>query len=308
MGPRSTAVLLFLASALTIGLLVGTTFPDFTWLIVPTVLLTVAIAWGVAQVGPERRWLLPALLVLGAAVAVYSTWTGTLNGLSDEPYTTPAYASLGWGLYTHPLNLTYVQYGTSHFESSFYVYLPLLTFLQVPGLDYRWVALGAWAGMVFLLRRDPFALTGLSVAWVPLLAANGQNDFVPLLAITGALVVRPERGGWVVEALSLGLKQPANVLVGLYHVVRGEYLAAVASVAITVAILGPFLYLNAGAVYCHVLVGAPNNTCTGRPWTFFVFKRNYWLYPTWAVVVFHRSVGGWVRKYAPAPLRRTPVA
>ena len=307
MGPRPMAVLVILASASTLGLLVGTTFSEFTWLIVPAVVLTIAIGWGAAQVGAERRWLLPALVLLGAAVAVYSILTGTLNGLSDEPYTTPAYASLGWGLYTHPLNLTYVQYGTSHFESSYYVYLPLLTFLQVPGLDYRWVALAAWGTMIYLLRRDPFAASALATAWVPLLAANGQNDFVPLLALTAALAVRPARGGWLAEGVSLALKQPANVVVGVYHLLRREYVEAAAAVAITVGVLAPFLYLDAGAVYCHVVVGSPGNTCSGHPWTFFLFKRNYWLYPAWAVAVFHRPLGRWLTMHLPRPAHRATV-
>ncbi len=254
--------------------------------------LTVGVAWGVREVTPALPWVLPALVGLGVVVSVVSVVTGVLNGLSDEPYTTPAYATLGWGLYTHPVLFTYFQVPVRATSSTSYdVYLPLLAFVQVPGLDYRWVALAAWGGGVYLLRRDPFAAGGFAAPWIPLLAANGQNDFVPLLALTIALVVQLPRGRWAAEVLSLALKQTANVVVFAYHLARREYLRALAAVAVTVAILAPFLWINSGAVYCHVIVGSSVNTCAGRPWTFFVFKRNYWLYPSWVVVVFHQPLG-----------------
>jgi hypothetical protein len=292
MGPRGTTVLALLAGGATVPLLVGTTFAGFAFLIVPIFLLTLGGAWGIGQVAGRVRAALPILVGIGAAIAVFSIVTGILNGLSDEPYSTPAYAALGWGLYTHPVQFTYLQYGTTHYENSYDVYLPLLTFLQVPGLDYRWVSLAAWGGSVYLLRRDPVAAGGFATPWIPLLAANGQNDFVPLLALTVALVVPLSQGGeWLAEGVALALKQLANVVVVGYYLARREYLRAVAAIAITVAILAPFLWIDAGAVYCHVLVGDPGNSCTGHPWTFFVFKRNYWLYPSWVAVVFHRPLG-----------------
>jgi hypothetical protein len=291
MGPRLTALLAVLGSLGTVGLVVGTTFPGLGFLIVLAVLLTVAVAWAATEVSPRVPSLLPILVILGGAIAVVSIATGVLNGLSDEPYSTPAYAALGWGLYTHPVAFTYVQYGTSHFEYSYYVYLPLLTFVQVPGLDYRWVSLAAWAAALYLVRRDPFASGGFATAWIPLLASNGQNDFVPLLALTVALAAPLPRGRWAAEVVSLALKQTANVVVVFFHLARREYLRALAAVAVTAAILGPFLWIDAGAVYCHVLVGSSGNTCVGHPWTFFVFKRNYWLYPTWVLLVFHRQLG-----------------
>jgi hypothetical protein len=311
MGPRGAALLVLIASAATIGLLVGTTVPGFTFLILPIVALTVGVGWGVRRASEELRWVLPALIALGAAVSVFSIVTGVLNGLSDEPYSTPAYASLGWQLYTRPLELTYVQYGATHSLVSYYVYLPLLAFLQVPGLDYRWVSLAAWAGGMYLLRRDPFAAGGFATAWIPLLAANGQNDFVPLLALTLTVSLPHARLRWGAEVLALALKQPANIFVFVYHCARKEYLRAVAAIAITFAILAPFLWINAGAVYCHAIIGAAGNTCAGQSWTFFVFKRNYWLYPSWALVVFHRPIGRWfdrvVRKL-PAPMAAPPGA
>jgi hypothetical protein len=302
--PRSEVLLYLLGAFATVGLLFFTTFNGFTFLIVLILLLTVLAARGIGRLAADVPWAIPALLGLGAALAIVSVATGFLNGLSDEPYGTPAYASLGWGLYTHPVAFSYVQYGTTYFANSYDVYLPLLAFVQIPGIDYRWVSVLAWAGMIYLVRDRPIALTGLAVPWIPLLAANGQNDFVPLFALTLALAVPLGRYRWPAEVFALALKQLANIVVVLYHLARREYLRAALAVLITLAILAPFLYLDANGVYCHVLLGDPGTGCTGHPWTFFVFKRNYWLYPTWILVVFYaplrRFVLGGLHRLAPS--------
>lgn len=290
MTPRGEAVLYLLAAFATVALLFFTTFNGFTFLIVLILILTVVAARGLGRILDEVRWALPALLALGAALAIVSIVTGFLNGFSDEPYGTPAYASLGWALYSHPVAFYYVQYGKTYFENSYDVYLPLLAFIQIPGLDYRWVSLMAWAGMIYFVRNRPIALVGLAVPWIPLLAANGQNDFVPLFALTLALVVPLGRYRWPAEAFALALKQLANIVVFLYHLARREYFRAALAVLITLAILAPFLYLDANGVYCHVILGDPGAGCVGHPWTFFVFKRNYWLYPTWVLVVFYEPI------------------
>ncbi|MGA9839578.1 MAG: hypothetical protein WBF81_05630 [Thermoplasmata archaeon] len=304
MDPRVSTSLLLLGAFATLPLLVGTTFTGFTFLIVPIFGLTVAAGYGFARVQHGAPWGIPLLIVLGTGLAVYSIATGVLNGLSDEPYSTPAYASLGWSLYSHPVTFTYVQYGRTFVENSYDVYLPLLTFVQVPGLDYRWVSVVAWGGSLYLLRRNPLALAGFATPWIPVLAANGQNDFVPLFALTLALVVPLGRYRWAAEAFSLALKQLANVVVVAYHLARREYLRALAAGVITAAILGPFLYLDAGGVWCHVIVGDPGGACTGHPWTFFVFKRNYWLYPTWAAVVFFGPIRNTLERIAQRPRDR----
>lgn len=221
---------------------------------------------------------------------MFSIRTGVLNGLSDEPYSTPAYASLGWSLYSKNVAFSYLQYGKVGFENSYDVYLPLLAFVQVPGLDYRWVSLTAWAGTLVLLRKHPLGQAGFATTWIPILAANGQNDFVPLFAVTLALVVPLGCAHWAAEVFSLALKQLANIVVFFYHLARREYLRAAAAVAITAAILVPFLLLDAGGVYCHVILGNSGTSCTSNPWTFFVFKRNYWLYPSWVAVVFYEPI------------------
>ncbi len=306
MNPRVVAVVALVGSAATVPLLVATTWAGLEGLIVPIFLLTLVVAEAARRCAASFPRLVLLLALVGAVLAVVSILTGWLNGFSDEPYTTPAYAALGWNLYTQPIHIVYLQYGVAHTETSFYVYLPLLTYLQVPGLDYRWVALGAWGAALCLLRRRPFAAAGFSAAWIPLLAANGQNDFVPLLALTVALALPTLRNRFWAEVVALAVKQPANIVVFFYHLLRREYLRAVAAIAITVAILAPFLYLAPGAVVCHVLVGDPGTTCAGHPWTFFVFKRNYWLYPAWAAVVFGPAVWASRRRWRPGTAPAAP--
>lgn len=293
---QRTALLAVVGGFATVPLLVGTTFVGFNWLIVPIFALTLLVAEALRRVAAVQVWGVPALFGAALALAVVSTVSGVLNGLSDEPYSTPAYAHLGWALYERPVVFTYVQYGIPHLESSFDVYLPLLTFVQVPGLDYRWVSLVAWSGAVYLVRRDAFTAAALANPWIALLAANGQNDFVPLLALTVALAVRPARSRWVAEILSLGLKQLANVVVFFYHLARREFVSAAVALGVTVAILAPFLWIDPGAVYCHVLLGDPGSTCQSRGIGFIAFKRNYWLYPTWVAAVFHRPLAAWLRR------------
>lgn len=288
-GP-GTAVLLLAASLGTLGLLVGTTFAGFAWLIVPLVIVTLLLAEGFRRTEPRAAWLPAALLAASVGVAVASVLTGVLNGLSDEPYSTPSYAPLGLSMYTTPVSFTYVQYGRLLTEHSYDVYLPALTYVQLPGLDYRWVSLLAWGGVAYLLRKDPLARAGWASPWIAVLAANGQNDFVPLLAVTVALTVPLGRAGWAAEALALGLKQFANVLVFGYHLARREYRRAAAAVGLTLAILLPFLWVDPGAVWCHVVLGDPGSGCATHSAAFFLFKRNYWLYPAWTLLVYHRPI------------------
>ena len=308
MDARLSTTLVLLGGLATVPLLVGTTVPGFPFLIVPIFALTIAVGYGLDRLRTRVSWGIPVLIAVGTAVAVYSVVTGTLNGLSDEPYSTPAYAALGWGLYSHPVTFTYVQYGRTYLENSYDVYLPLLTFVQVPGLDYRWVSLAAWGGSLYLLRRNPLAAAGFATPWIPLLAANGQNDFVPLFALTLALVVPTGRYRWAAEAFSLALKQLANVVVVAYHLARREYLRALVAVAITAAILGPFVYVDAAGVWCHAIVGDPGAGCTGHSWTFFVFKRNYWLYPSWVAVVFYAPIRAGLARFAGRSKARVPGA
>ena len=288
---RGTTVALLLAAFTTLPLLAATTVPGFTWLIIPLVAMTLVLAIGFARVTARVPSAISVLVGVTLAVAAFSIISGFLNGLSDEPYSTPAYARLGLSMYTQPVDFSYVQYGRVYTERSYDVYLPMLTFVQVPGLDYRWVALSAWLGGIYLLRSDKVAMAGLGAPWIAVLAANGQNDFVPLLALTATLAFRARKGGWIIELLALGLKQFANVLVFFYHLARREYGRSGLAILGTFVLLAPFLWIDSGAVWCHVFVGDPTSSCHSHSLDFLLFKRNYWLYPTWGVLVFHRQLG-----------------
>jgi hypothetical protein len=284
-------VLLLLGAAATVPLLLATVFPPYGPLaILPTVLATFLLARRFDRGGARWAGLLPALLLMGLALAVLSVTTGFLNGLSDEPYATPAFSRAGLALYSQPVSFDYTQFGRMYHEFTYYVYLPLLTYLQVPGLDYRWVSVAAWVGAVLWVRRDRYAASALAMPWVALLAANGQNDFVPLLALSLALAPPRWRGAPVLEVVALGLKQFANVIVVGYHLLRREWRAALLATVVSVLFLSPYLFVNAGAVYCRVLLANPSGGCTPASASFLLLKRNYWLYPTWVWAVFQRPL------------------
>ncbi|MCI4334315.1 MAG: hypothetical protein L3K04_01575 [Thermoplasmata archaeon] len=286
-----SAVLLLLASFATVPLLLATVFRLGVAAILPTVLLTVCLAPRLERASRSHRWVLPALVGGALAIALASVLTGALNGLSDEAYATPAFAHAGLALYTQPVSFDYSNYGVAHHEFTYYVYLPLLTYLTVPGLDYRWICVAAWLGSVLWLRREPYAASALAMPWIALLAANGQNDFVPLFALSLALAPPRGRGSAWAEAVALALKQFANVVVVGYHLLRREWWRALLAVALSVLFLAPFLFVNAGAVYCRVLMGNPSGGCSPASAGFLLLKRNYWLYPTWVWAVFHRPIG-----------------
>lgn len=297
--PRRTwakAAALLAAALATVPLLVATTVSGYNWAIVPIAATTVGVAWGVRRLSgalPALPWL---LIGMSGAIAVVSILTGRLNGLSDEPYSTPAYASLGLGMYLHPVQFGYVEYGRHLVENSYDVYLPLLTFVQIPGVDYRWVALAAWAVLLLLVRYDRFALGGLATPWIALLAANGQNDFVALAAFAASVTLPATRYRWVVEFVALGLKQFVNLLLLGYHLLRRDYAAALGTVAGTLLILLPFLLVGPQAVVCHVVAGDPGSGCSPHSAAFVLFKRNYWLYPVAVVLLFHRPIGDRLRR------------
>ncbi|MGI0156599.1 MAG: hypothetical protein ACREDE_10785, partial [Thermoplasmata archaeon] len=228
---------------------------------------------------------------VGLVLAVVSIVTGRWNGLTDEPYGTPAFAGLWPNLYGSPLHLVYHQYGSGPYDLvSYYVYLPLLAFVQVPSLDYRWVALGAWALAVWFVRRSGAAVTLLAAPWVALLAASGFNDFVPLAALSAAFA---GLAGWrsrVAEVVSLALKQFANVIVVAYHLWRREWREALLAGAITALILAPFAYWSPSGVWCHAVLLTTGPGCSGSSGfssaVSLVGHLNYLLWPTWLLAVF----------------------
>jgi hypothetical protein len=242
--------------------------------------------------GLQRR---PNFLALWVGVAVVlalvSVVTGFFNGLTDEPYATPAFIRLLPDLYGKPLELVYYQYGSGPLSvDAAYIYLPLLAFVQVPGLDYRWVTVGAWALMVYLVRRSGPGVLLLGSPWVALVAANGFNDLVPLVALT---LTFASLRGWparVAEVVSLGLKQFANAVIVVYYLWNRRWREALLAVGITIAFLVPFAILDLSGVLCHAVLLDPQPACGGGYSGAFSTGTgshlNYYVWLLWLLAVF----------------------
>lgn len=246
------------------------------------------------------RWdLLGAPAFLGAwvglalAFAVFSVVTGRFNGLTDEPYATPAFVHLLPNLYGQPLQLSYTEYGSPEHLTAWYVYLPLLTFVQAPGLDYRWLALAAWVATVYLLRANGAAVVLVGGPFVGLVAANGFNDLIPFLALTATLVALRGTRSRVVEIAALGLKQFANGIIVVHHLWHRRWGRALLAAGVSALFLLPFAFLAPYSVLCNgVLLGAVP-ACPGGVGTSTVsgFYRhiNYFAWGLWVLAVFGTS-------------------
>jgi hypothetical protein len=252
-------------------------------------LLAFALAYGSGLY--RRPEFLAAWVGAAAALALVSALTGFFNGLTDEPYATPAFVRLLPDLYGHPLQLTYHQYGSGPLSiDDPFIYLPLMPFVQLPGLDYRVVTLGAWALTVGLLRRSPAAVVLMGSPWVAMLAANGFNDAVPLLLLTLTFVSLRGWSSRLAEVVSLGLKQFANAIIVVYYLWRRQWKEALLAVGITVAFLLPFAILDPSGVLCHAILLDPQPVCTSGNVVAFVIgvfgHLNYYVWPIWAFAVF----------------------
>lgn len=255
-------------------------------------------ALGVAALGfpfvvyllrPSRPgWVAAAVIAPSVTLAVVSVVTGWHNGLTDEPYAMPAFARVlfdGRDPYVSPISVAYSQYGTPGFVSGTYFYLPLLLFLQPFVVSYRWLSVGCWVATVALLRHRPLAALAVGQPFVGLLAASGFNDFPALLLLTVGfvgVVGRPQR--WA-ELLALGTKQFAAGFVLVYYAVRRDAVGLLVSGGVTAAFLLPFLFWNAGALACPILLVWPPG-CSGASAAGTAEHLNYWVWPIWVAAVF----------------------
>jgi hypothetical protein len=251
-------------------------------------------------------------VALSLAVAVFSILSGLGNGLTDEPYFMPAFIQLWPNLYGSSLHLHYYQMGSGeHYSISYFVYLPLLSLIWIPGIDYRWLCVGAWLATVWAARRTGPSVTILGSPWVALLAANGFNDFLPLLALTLTFVTL---AGWkskAAELVSLGLKQFANVIVVLYHAWNRQWRDAIIAVVATALFLLPFAILSPGGVWCHAIL-VESQPCNGFATGFYsggaiLSHINYVLYPIWIAAIFGPRYVASLRGPGYATARRTAV-
>jgi hypothetical protein len=256
----------------------------------PTVLGLWAVGFPLAlyRLRPaDPRLVGAALAVAGLALGVFSFVTGRFNGLTDEPYVMPHFVTPllhGQDPYATVITVRYEQYGTAFVDTSPYVYLPLMIFLQPFVVAYQIYCLAAWAITVLLVRERPWALIALGQPYLALLAANGFNDFPVLLLLTAAFVgVEGRRQRWA-ELLALGMKQFANVAVVTYYLLRRDLGRALTAVGVSVAFVVPFLLWNPPAFVCRAVLLFPPG-CGGSG-SGVLSHFNYWVWPVWVLGVF----------------------
>jgi len=245
---------------------------------------------------PREARFVQFLLVAGILFGVISVLTGAGNGLTDEPYTTPRFVTLIWAHqdpYVVPLVFNYVQYGQTIHSYSIYPYLPLLMFLQVPGLDYKWLALACWVGIVLLVRKRFDMGVLLAQPYVAVMAASGYNDFPVLLLLTVAFVGvagRPQR--WA-QLLALGAKQFANAIVLVYYLVRRDWKNVLVTLGVSAAFILPFVIWSGPVVLCPTVVADRLASCPSGGTAQYLL--NYTLWPIWVLAVFYTSTLVWAR-------------
>lgn len=252
---------------------------------------------------PRRVEFVYFLLVAGVAFGVISILTGWGNGLTDEPFTTPRFASFvlsGHDPYTTQLVFTYQQYGRTLLSRSYYLYLPLLMFLQIPGVDYKWFALGCWALVLLLVRRRFDTASLLAQPYVMLVAASGYNDLPVLLLLTlGFVGWEGRRQKWA-EYLSLGCKQFANAFVIAYYLVQRRWRDTLVTLGVSAAFVVPFFVwggptILCPAVFANRLPSCPSGSSAG-------LLLNYPVWAVWLVAVFYLPVLAAIRAWSSRPV------
>jgi putative flippase GtrA len=237
---------------------------------------------------PRRIGFVYFLLGAGVVFSVGSILTGAANGLTNEAFTTPRYVGL---LFAHhdpyvvPLVFQYVQYGQTLNSQSLYLWGPLLMFFQLPGLDYKWFALGCWVVMVLLVRKRFDVAVMLAQPYVAIIAANGYNDLVVLVFMTLAFVGYEGRRQKWAEWLSLGMKQFANLFVLAYHLLRRDWRNALGTLVVTGAFVIPFVLWSGTSVLCPAVLGGWFPSCHDGVGT--GYQLNYSLWVVWGVAVFY---------------------
>lgn len=237
---------------------------------------------------PRRESFVRFLLVAGLVFGVVSILTSWGNGLTDEPFTTPRFVSMLWAHqdpYVVPLVFNYVQYGVTIQSKSIYPYLPLLMFLQVPGLDYKWFALACWVGMVLLVRKKFDAGILLAQPYVAVMAASGYNDFPVLLLLTVAFVGAAGRRQRWAQLLALGAKQFANAIVLAYYLVRRDWKNVLVTIGVSAAFILPFVIWSGPTVLCPTVFANRLASCPSGGTAQYLL--NYAVWPVWVLAIFY---------------------
>ena len=272
-------------------------------------LSSVSLFYAVRRSGNNWHRELRKIFLISLVVAVVGVFAGYGNIATDEGRTTIAY---GWEMvrlinpYSQALTLYYQVHVFNLWQNnvtsvSFDTYLPLISFVQIPGtgaVGYSLLCIGLWAGMVYLVRDDEFAALALASPVVALVASNGFNDIPVLFLMTLSLRGWTGTKSKVVEYLSYGMKQFANVFWIVYYLWRRQWLRAILVVAITLVIVTPFLLWDASSIYCQALtlgIGPGCGPSGGRGLSDLWDHWNYYLWPLWIYALFrtplHRAAG-----------------
>ena len=271
-----------------------------------------------------KRWGLsaPQLLKLavaaGIAAGAVAILTGIGNGLTDEPWAFPVEQSMlfhGINPYAVP-HISLNPYTGSQTSGRLWE-LPLTIVLLIPNVPYGAQMLACWLVLVYILRRQSAGVL-LGQPFIALLAANGFSDFLPLLLLSAVYVgLNGRRFRWA-EILALGIKQFANVLVGLRCLWRKDWFGLYRAIAITAAWIVPFLLWDPKAFYCGAIVfdvpaSCPVNPNLAGPHAFNPVSLNYWVWPIWTVALAWREVPLRIRRVverylSPDDLRDAPVS
>ena len=158
-------------------------------------------------------------------------------------------------------------------------------FFQIPGLSYKWLTLGCWAGMVLLVRNRFDAGVYLAQPYVVVMAASGYNDFPVLLLLTLAYVgFEGRRQRWA-QLLALGMKQFANVIVLGYYALRRDWKNLLVTVGVSAAYILPFVLWSGPVVLCPTVLADRLASCPNGGTAQYLL--NYALWPIWVLAVFY---------------------
>ncbi len=275
-------------------------------------LSSVSLFFAVRRSGEDWHTKLRTIFLMGLVLGIVSIVTGIGGNGTDEPYAIWGYLSellRGRDPYTTLLTIHYTArvlgiWSAPVTSSTYYTYLPLLLVVQVPvggnleaqAIGYELLALAAWAGIVYLVRNDEFAALALASPVVALIAANGFNDLLVLFLMTLSL------RGWttgarskIVEYLSYGMKQFANVFWFVYYLLKRRWVSAGLVIAITLAFALPFLFWDPLGIGCQALVFSTLPQCASQPSSARQLSDlyshwNYYLWILWAYVLYR----GWI--------------
>lgn len=315
-----------IVAALLLGIPGGISIPyyyaygDVTWVFSViwglATLASVSLVWAVRRSGEDWRKELRILFVASAVVGVVSIVTGIGNNATDEPFAMPAYLGAllqGHDPYYSVVSVSYTARtlnlwsNTVHLRT-YYSYLPLGLFFQVPGtgaLGYRAVCLASWMGIVYFVRRDEFAALCLVSPSVALLAANGFSDLPVLLLLTFSLRGATGSTSKAAEYATYAMKQFANVFWVVYYVVRRDAVRTALVVAVTLAFAAPFILWHPTGIWCEALTFSASPGCSTAPnqsrhWSDLYSHWNYYIWPLWVYALYHAEIhryarGAWTR-------------